>query len=161
MLIDDSHLKALSQPHNLIQVPEFTRNHNLNKAEKRREHEIVASLRAKLEELRWTHDVSRHILRWQIGEIESPRWKKLNPLPKDEVGGNSEELSKSEANATSPSAMEDVELDDVQASLEKDMENLNTNSDGMSDDDDDNDDKNGSRICEPAVSAEEWREFLK
>jgi NLI interacting factor-like phosphatase len=160
VLVDDSHLKALSQPHNLIQVPEFTKNHNLNKTDKKREHAIVASLRAKLEDLKWTHDVSRHIQRWQTGEIEPPHGSKLSPLPKDEGGEPGEQMSESEAAFTSPSAMEDTELDDVQVSLEKDMENLNTNSDGKSDDDDDDDD-NGDRMCEPAVSAEEWREFLK
>ena len=156
VLVDDSHLKALSQPHNLIEVPEFGKNHNLNKTDRRRELEIVASIRAKLEELKWSHDVSRHILRWQTGQIEPPRGTKLSPLPKGAAEETGNDLSDREATVTSPTALNDTKLNDVQASLEKDMEKLSTHSDARSDD---NDSIRG--IHEPAVSAEEWKEFLK
>jgi NLI interacting factor-like phosphatase len=161
VLVDDSHLKALSQPHNLIQVPEFTKKTALAKTEKRREHEIVASLRAKLEELKWAHDVSRHIFRWQTGLIEPPRASKLSPLPKQAAGKTgdepSEPLTADSADDTDEAGggveiVSNDRINDVQAALEKDMEKLTTDPSASDE---------SSRTNEPGISAEEWKEFLK
>ena len=149
VLVDDSHLKALSQPHNLILVTEFTKK-RLDPQERKRELGVVASVRAKLEELKWTFDVSRHILRWQTGEMEPPLATKLKPLPK----------SGEEGMHTQPSQLADTVgdtgeiLDEaiIHEGLEKDMENLTTNP-GVKD-------ENG-HMNEPAISANEWKEFLK
>ncbi|KAF7504827.1 hypothetical protein GJ744_001693 [Endocarpon pusillum] len=149
VLVDDSHLKALSQPHNLIQVTEFTKK-KLNRQERKREQEVVASVRAKLEELKWTLDVSRHILRWQTGQMEPPLATSLSPLPK----------SGEEGMRTQPSQLANIvgdsgEVPDeaiVQEGLQKDMENLMTNTSSKDD--------NG-HMNEPAISASEWKEFLK
>ncbi|ERF69211.1 hypothetical protein EPUS_01168 [Endocarpon pusillum Z07020] len=149
VLVDDSHLKALSHPHNLIQVTEFTKK-KLDPQERKREQEVVASVRAKLEELKWTLDVSRHILRWQTGQMEPPLATKLSPLPKSGEEGMRTQPSQS-ANIVGDSG----EIPDeaiVQEGLEKDMENLTTNTSSKDD--------NG-HMNEPAISANEWKEFLK
>lgn len=170
VLVDDSHLKAKSQPHNLIQVPEFTKKQKLTQVEKKREHEVVASLVAKLEELKWTHDVSRLILRWQTGEIEPPRATKLSFLPKSAAEGGEEQQEQQlsgDLPAGTETASEDAEevevvevLDrDGQADLERDMESLSTDRSPAREGEDDS---NGvSIVDQPAVSAAEWREFLK
>lgn len=77
VLVDDSQLKALAQPHNLLQVPEFE-----NDAPKRggpalrdwqlHQQEIVKSVEQKLEELKWQVDVSRLIRHWQTGKRHAP-----------------------------------------------------------------------------------------
>lgn len=148
VLIDDSHLKALSQPHNLIQIPEFTQKLQMTKEVRRREHEVLASIRAKLEELKWTHDVSRLILRWQTGQIEPPHATRLHPLPEAAGEENSEPASEVVARPDNPSfgITRSPELVDAQGALEKDMENLTTDP---------------GRMNEPAISADEWKEFLK
>ena len=148
VLVDDNHLKALSQPHNLIQVPEFTKNLHQTKRAKRRELEVVASIRAKLEELKWAHDVSRLILRWQTGELEPPRGTKLAPV--HEPAGKVDSKLPSEVETCTDNVSVDVtnvpELANAQAALERDMENLTTDPGDMN---------------EPAISADEWKEFLK
>lgn len=150
VLIDDSHVKALSQPHNLVQVPEFTNKKKLSLEEKRREHEVVASLRAKLEELKWSNDVSRHISRWQTGELASPRATKLSPLPKSplrEIGTGSNHVDNS-----TPDGVDSFDDVVTQAALEKDMRNLTTAPSTRGEID---------RMDQPAISADEWKEFLK
>lgn len=150
VLVDDSHLKALSQPHNLIQVTEFTKK-KLNPQERKREQEVVASVRAKLEELKWTLDVSRHILRWQTGQMEPPRaTTNLSPLPKP-----GEERMRTQPSQLANIVGDTGEILDkaiVHEGLEKDMENLTTNTSWKDD--------NG-HMNEPAISANEWKEFLK
>lgn len=150
VLVDDSHLKALSQPHNLIQVTEFTKK-KLNPQERKREQEVVASVRAKLEELKWTLDVSRHILRWQTGQMEPPRaTTNLSPLPKP-----GEERMRTQPSQLANIVGDTGEILDkaiVHEGLEKDMENLTTNTSWKDD--------NG-HMNEPAISASEWMEFLK
>jgi len=152
VLVDDSHLKALSQPHNLIQVPEFTKQ-KLNKEQQRREREIVASVRAKLEELKWADDVSRHIWRWQTGQMEPPRATKLSPLPQsaiaetaDQPNAMADDLLSSDTDESSGGAAIDA------AALEQDMQNLTTEPRAKSE---------SHCMNEPAVSADEWKEFLK
>ncbi len=149
VLVDDSHLKALSQPHNLIQVTEFTKE-KLDRQERRRELEVIASIKAKLEELKWTFDVSRHILRWQTGQMEPPRATKLSFLPKS----GEEEIHIQPSHLANTVHDTGGVLDEaiVQEGLEKDMENLSTNP-GVKHENGDMD--------EPAFSAEEWKEFLK
>ncbi|OQV07762.1 hypothetical protein CLAIMM_12149 isoform 4 [Cladophialophora immunda] len=77
VLVDDSQLKGLGQPHNLLQIPEF-----LNDAPKkgglellnwqREQEQIVYSIQQKLEELKWQVDVSRIIREWQTGKRQAP-----------------------------------------------------------------------------------------
>ena len=79
VLVDDSHLKARAQPHNLLQVPEFqAQRWNSQKPEIRakvevQQTQILQSLIVKLEELKWHEDVSRVIMRWQNGKLEIPK----------------------------------------------------------------------------------------
>lgn len=77
VLIDDSHPKALSHPHNLLLVPEFSKadaaKKSLPKAVKKHEEAILQSLILKLEELKNQADVSRLILQWQTGKAEVPK----------------------------------------------------------------------------------------
>lgn len=75
ILVDDSHLKALQEPHNLLQVVEFTGSSNglTGKKANKREEQICQSLVMKLEVLKWHNDVSRLIWRWQTGKAEIPK----------------------------------------------------------------------------------------
>lgn len=70
VLVDDSKLKALAQPHNLLQVPEYTPN---DKQDQKIQQDILKQLEMKLEELKYQEDVSRLIRKWQSGGIEVPR----------------------------------------------------------------------------------------
>lgn len=77
VLVDDSQLKALSQPHNLLQVPEFENNAPKKggqalRAWQLQQQEIVKSVEQKLEELKWQVDVSRLIREWQSGTRQAP-----------------------------------------------------------------------------------------
>ncbi|KAL2413663.1 hypothetical protein ABEF95_011863 [Exophiala dermatitidis] len=77
ILVDDSHLKALAQPHNLLQVPEFENNAPKEGGPALRdwqlkEQAILESLQQKLEELKWQVDVSRLIREWQSGKRQAP-----------------------------------------------------------------------------------------
>ncbi|KIX10603.1 uncharacterized protein Z518_01687 [Rhinocladiella mackenziei CBS 650.93] len=77
VLVDDCRLKALAQPHNLLQVPEFENNAPRQGGQALREWqlqqmEIVKSLEQKLEELKWQVDVSRLIREWQTGKRQAP-----------------------------------------------------------------------------------------
>jgi NLI interacting factor-like phosphatase len=151
VLVDDSHLKALSQPHNLIQVPEFTKK-KLDKEQKRRELEIVASVRAKLEELKWAHDVSRHIWRWQTGQLEPPRATKLSPSTQPAGAETGEHLSPMADDPFSSDTDESSGGAAIDAALEQDMQNLMT--------------EPGAKheihpVNEPVISAEEWKAFLR
>ncbi|KAJ9663498.1 hypothetical protein H2198_000764 [Neophaeococcomyces mojaviensis] len=87
VLVDDSKLKALAQPHNLVQVPEYTKADMPKKSSKKKgdkhtnkvQQDIMKQLELKLEELRYQEDVSRLIRKWQTGEVDVPR------LPGQEV----------------------------------------------------------------------------
>ncbi|EXJ80481.1 hypothetical protein A1O1_08626 [Capronia coronata CBS 617.96] len=77
ILVDDSQLKALAQPHNLLQVPEFEDNAPREGGVALRdwqlkEQAILQSLEQKLEELKWQVDVSRLIRDWQTGKQHAP-----------------------------------------------------------------------------------------
>lgn len=77
VLVDDSHLKGLAQPHNLLQVPEFENNAPREGGAALRdwqlkEQAIVKSLELKLEELKWQVDISRLIREWQTGKRAAP-----------------------------------------------------------------------------------------
>jgi len=76
VLVDDSQVKALAQPHNLLQVAEFRNDAPGQGGQafrqwQRAEEEILNSLQAKLEKLKWQVDVSRQIRKWQIEERAS------------------------------------------------------------------------------------------
>ena len=58
VLIDDTTLKAASQPHNIIEVPEFKGGSKAEKAA-----QPLRQVAAYLEELRWYADVSAFMLR--------------------------------------------------------------------------------------------------
>jgi hypothetical protein len=75
ILVDDSHLKALQEPHNLLQVTEFTgRKDGLTKKTySKYEEQVCKSLIMKLEVLKWQKDVSRLIWRWQTGRAQIPK----------------------------------------------------------------------------------------
>lgn len=77
VLVDDNHLKAAAQPHNLVQVPEFENNAPKEGGEALRswqlkEIAILKSLEQRLEELKWQVDVSRLIREWQTGKRSAP-----------------------------------------------------------------------------------------
>jgi NLI interacting factor-like phosphatase len=153
VLVDDSHLKALSQPHNLIQVSEFTTKKKLNKEEKKREQEVVASVRAKLEELKWSHDVSRHILRWQTGQLEPPCATQLSPLPQlAAVAETAGQPSPTADDIYSSDTDESVGGAAIEATLEEEMHNLTTEPSAK---------HQSHHMNEPVISADEWKEFLK
>lgn len=81
VLVDDSKLKASAQPHNLIQVTEYTAEQDPSKVQSEDKHnqrhqiqqDIMQQLQMKLEELKYQEDVSRLIRKWQTGEIAVPR----------------------------------------------------------------------------------------
>lgn len=68
VLIDDSELKALAQPCNLLQVPEFVKD--TTKKNRQKEEQILHSVIVKLEQLKYQTDVSRLIRLWQVGKAE-------------------------------------------------------------------------------------------
>lgn len=80
ILIDDSRLKALSQPFNLLQVSEYTSVADPRKAGKvgttayksayQTQLDVMKNLENKIEELRYQQDVSRLIRQWQSSESE-------------------------------------------------------------------------------------------
>ncbi|EXJ79720.1 hypothetical protein A1O3_08003 [Capronia epimyces CBS 606.96] len=77
ILVDDSQLKALAQPHNLLQVPEFEDNAPREGGKALRDWQLneqanLVSLEQKLEELKWQVDVSRLIREWQTGKRHAP-----------------------------------------------------------------------------------------
>ncbi|KIW17317.1 hypothetical protein PV08_04509 [Exophiala spinifera] len=77
VLVDDSHLKGLAQPNNLLQVPEFENNAPREGGAALRdwqlnEQAILESLELKLEELKYQVDVSRLIRQWQTGQRQAP-----------------------------------------------------------------------------------------
>ena len=77
VLVDDSHVKAAAQPHNLVQVPEFENNApkegcDVLRAWQLREIAILKSLEERLEELKYQVDVSRLIREWQTGKRSAP-----------------------------------------------------------------------------------------
>ena len=77
VLIDDSHLKAVSHPHNLLLVPEFLKQdaakERLHRDVEKSEESILRSLTVQLDELRYQTDVSRVILQWQSGKAPIPQ----------------------------------------------------------------------------------------
>jgi len=81
ILVDDSKLKALAQPHNLLQVPEYTKADIPKESHKKKgdkemnkiQQDIMKQLELKLEELKYQEDVSRLIRTWQAGEADVPR----------------------------------------------------------------------------------------
>ncbi|KAL6242684.1 hypothetical protein RBB50_010330 [Rhinocladiella similis] len=77
VLVDDSHLKGLAEPNNLLQVPEFENNAPKEGGADLRdwqlkEQTILQSLELKLEVLKYQVDVSRLIRQWQTGQIQAP-----------------------------------------------------------------------------------------
>ena len=77
VLVDDSQVKGLAQPHNLLQVPEFENNAPKEGGAPLREWQlkeqaIVKSLELKLEELKWQVDISRLVREWQTGKRTAP-----------------------------------------------------------------------------------------
>lgn len=72
VLVDDDHQKAATQPHNLVHIPSYIKSQSLGDAERKQESEVIWEVKARLEELKWSRDVSRHIFRWQKGESIEP-----------------------------------------------------------------------------------------
>lgn len=85
ILIDDSRLKALSQPFNLLQVAEYTKDDNPRKGDQvdaiayKAQLDIMQDLQLKIEELKYQEDVSRLIRQWQVSEPEIS--KSVNTVP--------------------------------------------------------------------------------
>lgn len=79
VLIDDSKLKALAQPYNLLQVPEYDKDCDPNKVKKEEsakrfklQQDIIHQLQLKLEDLKYQDDVSQLICKWQEGTVAVP-----------------------------------------------------------------------------------------
>jgi hypothetical protein len=94
VLIDDSHLKAVSHPHNLLLVPEFGKKDaakdKLHPAVARREEAILHELILKLEDLRYQTDVSRLVLQWQTGKAKIPQEPRSVLEMKEKIEAKSE-----------------------------------------------------------------------
>ena len=114
ILVDDSHLKALQEPHNLLQVPEFTNQANgmKKKTYSRREEQICQSLIVKLEALKWQHDVSRLIWRWQVGKAEIPKVPGSNVFVDEKVDQKEQARKDLEAAMNLPTPQSPVTSDD-------------------------------------------------
>jgi hypothetical protein len=120
ILVDDSHLKALQEPHNLLQVPEFVNFNKITaglkkKAFDRREEGICQSLVVKLEVLKWQDDVSRLIWRWQTGKAEIPRVPNSNVFV-DEMVDQKEQARKDLEAAVNLPTPRSPETSDVESS---------------------------------------------
>lgn len=90
VLIDDSRLKAVSHPHNLLLVPEFSKedaaNLERNPDVEKSEWAILQSLIVMLEELKYQTDVSRLIRQWQTGKSQLLRGPRAaTGLPMEET----------------------------------------------------------------------------
>ncbi|KAK5061454.1 hypothetical protein LTR84_007997 [Exophiala bonariae] len=77
VLVDDSRLKGVAQPHNLVQITEFLNNapkvgDEAIRAWQMNEMAILQSLEQKLEQLKMQVDVSRLIREWQSGKRQAP-----------------------------------------------------------------------------------------
>lgn len=118
ILVDDSHLKALQEPHNLLQIPEFKifdpKTARLKKkALDKREEQICQSLVMKLEVLMWQNDVSRLIWRWQTGQVDIPRAKGSNVFVDEKVDQREQARKDLEAaiNMPTPQSPETSDVD--------------------------------------------------
>ena len=92
VLIDDSHLKALAQPHNLVLVPEFKKEDIISASSKKHQVAIAAvqtghvrTLQAKLEELKYQTDVSQLIHEWNTKKSNGPVADVYETISDDEV----------------------------------------------------------------------------
>ena len=123
ILVDDSHLKAFQEPHNLLQVPEFVSFSKITaglkkKAFGKREEGICQSLVIKLEVLKWQDDVSRLIWRWQTGKVDIPRVPNSNVFV-DEMVDQKEQLRKDLEAAVNLPTPRSSETSDVESSEEE------------------------------------------
>jgi NLI interacting factor-like phosphatase len=129
VLIDDSHLKAVSHPHNLLLVPEFAKKdaakYKLHPAVERSEEAILQSLILKLEELKYQTDVSRLILQWQTGKAQVPQEPRSSLVMENKVKAPSAEavqLLTLESTVDNPS--EDSQDDEIHLKLSAQMKAL-------------------------------------
>jgi hypothetical protein len=131
ILVDDSHLKALQEPHNLLQVVEFTGKPNglTRKAYNKREEQICQSLVMKLEVLKWQKDVSRLIWRWQTGKAEIPKLPGSNFFVDEKVDQKEQARKDLEAAMNLPTPQSPVTTDSEESEenggsvlLRKDLE---------------------------------------
>ena len=119
ILVDDSNLKALAQPHNLLQIPEFKAQTPKQPKElerwRKNQKSILCSLIMKLDELKYQIDVSRLILRWQTGKAEVPR------EPKSKVALEKKKKKEQEPNSEPAQLMtpESLNSNDVAEDLEQ------------------------------------------
>ena len=131
--IDDNELKGLSEPHNLLQVPEFKHNSPIKDkalAEKyvKQEEGTLNSLVLKLEELKYQQDVSRLILQWQTGKAEIPGEPGTGTAAEDKAQKNCVvHLPTPERSSDADLALsEDSQDDEVQQELSWEMAKLST-----------------------------------
>ena len=129
VLIDDSHLKAVSHPHNLLLVPEFAKRDaakdKLHPDVQRREEEILESLISKLEELKYETDVSRLIQQWQMGKSRIPRNPRRDLMIDEEMQAKSGELVQLlTPESTVDTFSEDSQDDEVHLKLSAQMKTL-------------------------------------
>ncbi|KAK4941654.1 hypothetical protein LTR66_014779 [Elasticomyces elasticus] len=114
VLIDDSQLKGLSEPHNLVQVPEYTK-HDAPKSPQDKEKttiqlQIMKQLEMKLEELKWQVDVTTLIRAWQNGEREVPRVEGQEVVVEETVDQKMQKQQEMGGENSSP-ASENIESD--------------------------------------------------
>lgn len=122
ILVDDSHLKALQEPHNLLQVPEFTGKQNELKKKDyvKREEQICQSLVMKLEVLKWQNDVSRLIWRWQTGKADIPRVPGSNVFVDEKIDQKEQAKKDLEAAMNLPTPESPVTTDSEKSEDESD-----------------------------------------
>lgn len=129
VLIDDSHLKAVSHPHNLLLVPEFSKKdaakRKLHLAVKRKEEAILQSLIMKLEELKYYNDVSRLILQWQTGKAQIPGAPRSDLVMEEKMEAKAQEnVQLLTPESTIESLSEDSQDDEVHQTLSMQMKKL-------------------------------------
>jgi hypothetical protein len=129
VLIDDSHLKAVSHPQNLLLVPEFSKKdaaeEKLRPTVEKSEEAILQSLILKLEELKFQTDVSRLILKWQTREARMPKEPRSGFVAEEKLEVTSEEpLQLLTPESTTDTLSEDSQDDEVHQKLSEQMKRL-------------------------------------
>ena len=125
ILVDDSNLKALAQPHNLLQIPEFKaqapKQPKVLETWRRNQKSILCSLILKLDELKYQADVSRLILRWQTGKAEVPREPKNAAVVKEKQKSSEPAQLMTPESLDLPDMPEGLNQNEAQSTKSKDI----------------------------------------
>lgn len=97
VLIDDSKLKAASQPYNLLEVPEFTNDPNVD------ESNVLKTVLKRLKKLARVDDVSRMIHHWELHDTK---------ITREKTPSSNSESDVSDATSTASSSASDAEEDE-------------------------------------------------